>query len=345
MRVLIGNREINIVSASVLRTMDTGADEFRVITDWIPGDDQEFDDLAAPRSFAEAEVSINGTKLITGNKYITQPRLGKTGQLIELTCYSKTMRLIKSNPKSAQEFNNLSLLDISRKFTFPFGLFTTILGSVETQVNQKFENEKIGPQETIFDFLQNLARQQGVLTSSDEDGNLFYLQAKTNQETIGSITEGPDAFVPDTEDFSARFDDSEIFRTYQSVSNSPFTYLSKDPQGIAEDTRIKIPGFKTIITNSLEKGTGQKAVDFARNQTIAKSMSVPIQVNSWTSSKGELYRENKLISVTSPTLFTDGFTFLIRAVQYNLDGDGGETATLFLVPPSLYTGEAVQEPW
>jgi prophage tail gpP-like protein len=342
MIVKIGNREINIVSASVLRTMDTGADEFRVITDWVPGKDQEFDELIKPRSFADAKVSIGGQKLIAGTKYITSPRLDKRGQMVELTCYSKTMRLIKSNPKSAQEFNNLSLLDISRKFTYPFGLFTKILGSVESQVNEPFESEKIGPQEFIFDFLQNLARQRGVLTSSDEDGNLYYLEAKTNQETIGSIIEGP--FVPDAESFSATFDDTEIFRTYQAVNNNPFAFLVKSPQGIAEDTRVPIPGFKTILTDSLAKGAGQKAVDFAKNQTIARSMSIPFQVNSWYSSKGELYRENRLVSVSSPTLFTDGFTFLIRAVQFNLDANG-ETATLFLVPPSLYTGDEVKEPW
>ena len=344
MEIKLGDRQLDIVSASVLRTMDTGADEFRVITSWIPGQDPEFDELARPRSFAPAEVSIGGQKLITGTKYITSPRLDKRGQMVELTCYSRTMRLIKSHPKSAQEFNNLSLLDISRKFTYPFGLFTSVLGSIETQVNEKFENEKIGPQETIFDFLQNLARQRGVLTSSDEDGNLFYLEAKLNQETIGSIIEGQDGFVPDTEEFTATFDDTEIFRTYQAVNNNPFAYSKKQPQGISEDTRISIPGFKTIITNSLADGAGQKAVDFARNQTIAKSMAIPFQVSSWYSSKNELYRENKLVSVSSPTLFVGNFTFLIRAVQYNLDG-GGETATLFLVPPSLYTGDAVEEPW
>lgn len=345
MEIKLGTRQINIISASVLRTMDTGADEFRVITDWEPGKDPEFDALARPRSYADAEVSIGGTKLITGTKYITTPRLSKRGQMIELTCYSKTMRLIVSNPKSAREFNNLSLADITRKFVPQFGLNTVFLGSVEDQVNDLFESEKIRAQEFIFDFLQNLARQKGVLASSDEDGNLFYLRAITNQDTIGSIIEGPDAFVPDTEDFSANFNDTEIFRIYQAVNNAPFSYLRKDPQGISEDTRIPIPGFKTIITNSLADGAGQIAVDFARNQTIAKSMAIPFQVNSWYSSKNELYRENKLISVVSPTLFVpNGFTFLIRAVQYNLDSTG-ETATLFLVPPSLYTGESVQEPW
>lgn len=344
MKIQLGSRELVLNSASVLRTMDTGSDEWNCVIPWIPGRDPELDELARPRSLAEAVVSIRGKKLITGNKYITDPSLSNKNQL-GLGGFSKTISLIISNPKVQQEFLESSLLDISRAYTLIFGIFVKSTG-VDDEVNEKFEDEKIGAQDKIFSFLQDLARQRGVLTSSDENGNLHYLKADTAQNIVGSIVEGENgAGVPATDNFSARFDDTEAFQNYIAVNDSPYAYLVKDPQGISKDSRIKVTSFKTIIINSLIKGAGQKAADFARNQALAKGLSMPFQVNSWDAPNGELWRENTLVTVTSPSLFVpNGFTFLIRAVQYNLDSKG-ESAILSLVPPSLYTGEDVEEPW
>ena len=344
MKILLGTKELVLTSASVLRTMDTGADEWNAVVEWTSGRDPEFDKLVKPRTLTESIVSINEKKLITGNLYRRSPTLVENKSALALRGFSKTYRLIKSNPKAQIEFLNQSLLDITRAFSLPFGLFTAVRAPEEL-VNEIFKKETIPAQSTVFTFLQNLARQRSILTSSDNDGNLFYLQAKLRQKPVGSIIEGEDGTVPITKNFSASFDDSEVFQTYQAVNDSPFAYLLKEPQGITKDDRIKIPSFKTIVTNSLEKGAGQKTVEFARNQTIAKSMSMPFEVNGWYAPNGELWQEDTLVSVVSPTLFTpDGFTYLIRAVQYNLDGRG-ETAVLSLVPPSLFTGDPVVEPW
>lgn len=344
MEIILGSKELKIDSASILRTMDTGADEWNCVVDWEPGFDPEFDELAKPRSLADATISIREQKLITGNKYTTIPALGSRSQL-GLGGFSKTIGLITSNWKSQKPFANMSLLDISNEFCKVWGI-QAISQDVDTEVNEQFvDDQTIPAQSKIFSFLQDLARQRAVLTSSDENGNLLYLKANTNQKSVGSIVDGKDGFVPVTDNFSARFDDTEIFQNYIAVNDSPFAFLLKDPQAISKDLRIKIPSFKTIVTNSLIQGAGQKAVDFARNQTLARSLSMPFQANSWDAPNGELWRENTLVSVESPTLFVpNGFTFLIRAVQYNLDSKG-ETAILSLVPPSLYTGDPVIEPW
>lgn len=347
MKIKIGSRELNLTSASILRTMDTGADEWSAIIPMPdPNIDQELYNLIKPRSLSESEAWIAGTKLGTGNKYITVPSLTNSGAGVELRCYSKTFRLIKSNPKEQKEFNQVSLLDITKEFAGPFGFSVKYGSEVESEVNEIFENEKIGAQQTVFDFLQNLARQRGILTSSDVDGNLIYLKAQTGKKSVGSIVEGEDGSIPVTSDFRATFDDTEVFQVYQAVASAPWAFDKSDPGGISKDTRINIPSFKTITTNSTVEGGAQAAVDFSRNQTLVKALTIPFDVNTWYAPNGELWRENTLVSVMSPTLFIpDGFTFLIRAVQFNLDSGGGMTANLSLVPPSLYTDEAIVEPW
>jgi hypothetical protein len=40
----------------------------------------------------------------------------------------------------------------------------------------------------------------------------------------------------------------------------------------------------------------------------------------------------------------DGFTFLIKSVEYIFEPDG-KKSVLNLVPPQVYTGEPLEEPW
>jgi len=348
MRIILGKRELKITSASIRRTMDTGADEFSCLIpmpDPDPDIDQELYNLVKPRSLTDSEVWIGNKKLLTGNLYKRSPSLTNSGAQLQLTGYSKTYRLIKSNPKEQREFLNQSLLEIAKSFALPFGL-SVVSESVDAEINEKFENEKISATDTVFNFLQNLARQRGILISNDIHGNILFHRACTQQKTVGSIVEGRDGEIPLTSNFSASFDDSNLFQVYQSVADAPWAFESNEPGGISKDDRIKIPSFKTVQANSNVEGAGQKTVDFARNQTIAKGLSIPFQANTWYAPNGELWQENTLVSIESPTLFIpNGFTFLIKDVEYNLDSSGGETAALSLVPPALYTGGEIIEPW
>ncbi len=344
MKIQLGNRSLVLQSASISRSMSEGVGEWNAVIEWEAGRNQELDNLVKKGSFAPSIASIGDIKLITGNKYISVPALSNNKSVMNLRGYSKVFRLIKSNPKEQREYLPQSLLDITAHMCSPFGLANVALGPDEL-LNEKFEKETIDAQAVPFEFLQDLARQRSLLTSDDTDGNLLYHQAKINQATVGSIVENVDgAHVPLTGNFTARFDDTEIFQNYQAINESPFAYLLKDPPAVVTDDSVPIPSFKTISTNSLISGAGRKTIEFARNYARAQALQLPFDVNGWYAPNGELWRENTLVSVTSPTLFVpNGFTFLIRAVQYVLSGRG-ETSVLSLVPPSLLTGGPIEEP-
>lgn len=347
MKITLGERELNITSASVIRSMDTVGSEWScIIPEADPTIDQELYDLIKPRSFSPAIASINGQKLCVGNKYISGPTLTSKGSGVQLRGFSKTYRLSISNPKEQKEFLKLGLDEISLALTRPFGLVVKYDSSLNAEVKEKFEDEKIGAQAVVYGFLQNLARQRGILTSDDVSGNLLYLKAATASAPVGSIVEGESALLPSADQFKAVFDDTVIKQNYYSINNNNLAFLASKPVGVAKNTNIKIPSFKAIQLDSLVEGAGQKAVDFARNFDLAESITMPMEVNGWIAPNGELWRENTQVSVVSPSLFIpDGFTFLIRQVQYNLDGAGGKRTILSLIPPTLYAGGIVQEPW
>lgn len=347
MKIELGSKELNITSASIIRSMDTvGAEWSCVIPEVDQNLDQELYNLIKPRSFASAIASIDGQKLCVGNKYITSPTVTATGSGVELRGFSKTFRLSASHPKEQKEFSNLSLAEIGNALARPFGLVVKFDSSLSAEVNEKFANEKIGAQTPVYSFLQNLARQRGLLMSDDIFGNIQFLRTSATQKPVGSIVEGEDAIFPSAEQFRAVFDDTQIKQNYYSVNNNNLAFLSSKPTGVAKNSGVKIPSFKAIQLDSLVVGAGQKAVDFARNYDLAASIQMPMQVNGWHASDGNLWRENTFVSVVSKSLFIpDGFTFLIRRVQYNLDSQGGRRTILSFIPPELYAGGEIKEPW
>jgi prophage tail gpP-like protein len=269
-----------------------------------------------------------------------------TGAGVELRGFSKTFRLSVSHPKEQREFLESSLDEISNTLARPFGLVVKYDSSLSAELQEKFSDEKIKAQEIVYGFLQNLARQRSVLMSDDVFGNIQYLKTNVGQAPVGSIVEGEDAIFPSAEQFKAVFDDSQIRQNYYSVSNNNLSFAASEPVGVAKNTNIKIPSFKAISVDSLVAGAGQKTVDFTRNYDLAASIQLPMEVNGWLAPNDALWRENTFVTLTSDSLFMpNGFNLLIRQAQYNLDSQGGEKTILSIIPPSLYAGGDIAEPW
>jgi prophage tail gpP-like protein len=327
--------------------MDASASEWScIIPEADPDIDQELYDLIKPRSLADSVASIDGQILCTGNKYITAPTVTNTGSGVMLQGFSKTFRLSVSHPKQQREFLESSLIDIARDFARPFGLSVKFDSNISNEVNEKFADEKIKATEFVYNFIQNLARQRGVLMSDDVFGNIKFLKANTQQKPVGSIVEGQNALSPSAEQFKAVFDDTLIKQNYYTINNSNLAFLLSKPTGVSKNSSIKIPSFRAIQVDSLIEGAGQKAVDFARNFDLASSMKMPVEVNGHHDQNGDLWRENTFVSIVSKSLFIpDGFNFLIRQVEYNEDSEGGKRTRLSLIPPSLYAGGNIVEPW
>lgn len=347
MKIKLNGIELPLDSASIEATMDTGADEWTCSIPWEYGQNPGIDEAVWPRSLANAVVSIGKDRLITGYKYITDSSLADKS-LIRLTGYSRSFALIMSNPKVAKSFIEASLLDIAKDLCAPFSLSVGYGQNTEDEVNEIFTDQiTIEAQDTVFGFLANLAKQRGVLLDNDIYGNPYFTKAYPNQRPMAFIEEGVDGKVVPaiTDNFTARFDDTQAFQTYQAVNDSPFAFVQKDPPGLSKDPRIKVPSFKTVVYNSLNDGEGKRQIDFTRNKTIAQSLSIPFQTNDWYAPNGNLWKASLTVSLKSPSIFVpNGFTFLIRAVQYNYSQQG-RTAVLKLVPPKLYTGEEIDEPW
>lgn len=338
----IGGREIPIISGKAIRTMDTAADAWTAVIAWTPGADLFIDRVTAPYSYEKSKVFLDGVELVTGPLFLVKQMLNEgDGQRKELGGFSATVSIVDSdmNPELYQE-KNVSLKDRCTNLLEPYGLKVVVDSVAAEAANEIFKRVKSKKDETIFKHLSKLAKQRQVLISSTVKGNLLLTKSKTKNQPVGIIEE---ASVNPALSYQAIFDGRKRFSSYRVTSQTPKKRNKK--VGISNDPNVPIMRFKNITVDNATDGNIKNIADWARSKQFASALTIPFPVPSWHDPNGNLWRENTTVVVKSKTIGTpDGFTFLIRQVEYNFS-ESGRTAILNLIPPQTYTGEPIIEPW
>lgn len=330
--ILLDGLEVKSDGTKIIRTMDTAADGWSAVIPWSPGADPELDKRLLPYSYTPAAVYIGGKLKISGLVYIIRPGKTSDGIVKNIQGFSFTADLIDSTLKPPYEKNNVTLRQRAEELVKPFGIdviFNDDPGGAFNRVTAK-------EGDTVFGHLASLASQRSLLISSTVDGNLSFTKAASGRP-VATLEED----MQGAQSFEAAFDGRKRFNVYRAVGQSP----SGSKVGIAKDSKVPRSRFLTFHANETIDGDIEQAAKWQRSKQLASALTIPFPVSSWFSSEGVLWEENTLVEVVSPTLsIANGFTFLIKSVEYN-DSVSGKTAILGLVPPQVYSGEDLIDPW
>ena len=337
----IDGRIIPIVSGSIIRTMDTAADIWAAIIAWRPGDDEFIDRVTAPYSFAPAKAYINKKRIVTGTLFQVDPNLDSEGSSKSLIGYSATINIVDSNLKPDDyEDNNVTLRERAEKLLKPYGLRVVVDASVGSSADEKFDRISATESDTIFSHLAPLAAQKKMLISSTAKGNLLFVNANINSEPVGTIEE--DA-ATSTLAYTAKFDGRKRFSIWRVDCQTPLKTDKKN--GISKDVNVPITRFKNVRVENDTEGAIQETAAWIRSKEYIKAFTLPFPFPSFYAPNGEIWKENTIVIVKSATLgVPEGFKFLIRQVEYKRSNEG-DGVILSLVPPQVYTGEPIVEPW
>jgi prophage tail gpP-like protein len=332
-QIVINGQQIKVKSARALRTMDTASDGWNAVAYWDPNDPL-LNDLYRPYSYYDTKVYVGGQLIITGPLYITETQVKEDEVSKVLEGFSFTADLIDSTLTPPYSRNAVTLNQVANELASYHGIkvvdTTGALGI--------FEKITAEPTDTIFGHLAKLAKQKSALISSTPRGELLILQANTSTKPVGSIGDE----LARGHDYSARFDGRERFNAYKLLSKRRGAQLR---EAIAKDNAVPKNRVKTIMADDTEEGGMQQAADWERSKALVEALSIPFPVSDWYAPDGTLWRENTLVTVESARLHVpDGFTFLIRSVEYIYEEDG-KKSVLNLVPPQAYTGEPLEDPW
>lgn len=191
--------------------------------------------------------------------------------------------------------------------------------------------------EFIWDHLKKLAMQRAVVISSDTAGNLVCDNVSTTG-TIGTLTPGDGLYLGT----SGGWDGRKQYFSYTAYGTGP----KKNLKAVSKNNGVPRSRMLAFSANDTDSDSIQKAADNRRNLSASEALSIPLPVSSWYGPDGELWTPNTLVTLVDPRLFLpDGFTFLIKSVEFVYGATEGSPATVTVVPPSVYTGEELVNPW
>lgn len=333
LRLVIGDREILPQSAAVTRALDTVADGYRFTIPWVFGQDPEIDEAIAPYSYNPAAVFIGPDRVITGFNYSVETRV-ENGRIARLSGGGPALDLVDSVLRPPFEFANITLADLLAKIVSPLGIRVIF----EADGGGPFDRVTASTGDTILKFLARLARQRGVLITSNPAGDIVVTQAAAGSESVAVLEE---EVTPGVTGWGIRLDGRRRFNSYRAVGRSP----SGNSEALVTDDRVPRSRFTTVSADETTSGDIEAAAQWGRNRALAEALTFELVVPEWRDLRGGLWQENTIITVVSPTMFVpDGFDFLVNRVTYLLSERGRQTRLNF-VPPSVYTQGDIREPW
>ena len=332
--LVIGDLEVPVQSAKILRTMDTAADGWSALTAWNPGENKELDKRLLPYAMPPASVYLAGKLQINGVLYTVEPEMTNSGIVKNLAGFSFTADAIDSTLKPPYEKNNITLQQRAEEQIAHIG----IRAIFEADGGGKFDRMTAEPTETIFSHLHNYARQRSILISSTPTGDMLFWKANVDGQPVGTLEETQ----PLPQNWNAKYDSRERFNSYKIIGQSPGG-ISKS--AVAIDENIHRARFLTIQAHDTITGDIQAVANWQRSKQLADALTIPFPVSDWYDPAGNLWEPNTIVTVISRTLdVPQGFNFLIRAIEFNYN-PAGRSTILSLIPPQVYTNDELPVPW
>ncbi len=338
--IVVEGEKIQIESGRVIRTMDTPADGFACKTMWDPDNPlfSKYYELFHPQNESLVKAYVGGRLKVTGAIYIQEPTITPSNQTITIKGFSHTADMVDSSIGAKHEFKELTLAQIADELIRkPYGLEVNFSEGA-TSRDGVFDRVKAGPTEKIGAFLAKLCKQRGILFSTDVRGNSYFLTADDSGEPVDSL--GDSLFK--TSEGSAIFNRRKRFHSYKAIAQR---------RGAAKKTAVSIDNavsytrMHSFSADETTAGNLQTAADWAKAKALGDAYTLPITVDNWYDADGRLWEENTFVTLVSSTLFLpNGYTFLIRGVEYVIEPNK-QYAILSLVPPSVLSGGKLEDPW
>jgi prophage tail gpP-like protein len=332
--ILLDGERLVVQSARALRTMNTAADGFNAVQMW-PRDVPELEGLVRPYRYEKAQVYVGGQLVLTGQLYTPTNEANDKAYTQRLMGASYTKDVVDSSVQPPYEYQNIAIDQLLKQLVEPLGIDLVVDPDID--VGGPFQRVTAQSSDKIFDFAARLAKQRSLLISSTPRGELLLTAAKIT-ESVGTIGDE----LPPGRELTATFDGAKRFHAYTVMSKRRG---SKTKRATATDLVVPRSRLTTIQADETEAGNIQKTADWERSKRLADALTIPFPVSDWYAPNGQLWRENTIVTVQSPIIYSPfGFDFMIRSVDYIYD-KAGRSGTLNIVPPEVYTGEPLVEPW
>lgn len=340
LEIFINNKRVTqFNNFSITRSLDNVGDTFIFTTPFFP-DIRDYRELFRPFAYQSVVVKISGKTILTGNIEAVTPSVSPEQNTVTVQGRSKPGVIVDCTFEKADfpvQFTKLTIDKIAAQVIEKFGFGVRFFDDPGPIF------EEVGPQspgETVFSFIQNLARQRQLLMSSTEGGALLFWRANTEGKPVASLIEGNQGLTVSNAIYNgtARYSRYEVYGQ-EYGKNDNFSFL-EDPE-LSDVIRPK-----SGQANNTNASNINDSASWAATTSIAQSIIIPIELEGWTTPDGQLWDANTIITLQAPSLMIyKPFSFLIVSVMLNESIDS-RTTSLTLTIPGAYSGKLpVTYPW
>ncbi|HIE2304557.1 phage baseplate assembly protein [Yersinia enterocolitica] len=292
---------------------------------------------AAPRTIKPGmpcSVDIGPDRVLTG--YIDDfiPSYDATSVSLRVLGRDKTGDLVDSSvvDKSGQ-WRGQKLEQIAATICKPYGIQVI----TETDTGDTFSNITLEQGETGFELLDRMAKQRGVLMTSDAWGRLIITRASTKRAGV-SLVLGQNILAA-----RGRFSWRERASQYiiKGSASAGGTTWGEQPvkvvggrQIIISDPEITRYRPKILVNeDNLTVGGASARGEWLKASALGEANTSEITLAGWreNNDSGPLWQTNKLVQVDDSIQQLNA-TWLIKTVSFS-EGDNGRLTVLSLVPP------------
>lgn len=231
-----------------------------------------------------------------------------------------------------------TVVQIASDLLAPFGL----KASADVDVGAPFARFALEPGETVFEAIERMTRQRGLLPITTTSGDLLFTrpaQIHAGYSLIEGETMETCAFDNDVSDRFSRY----VLKGHDPSDESAGSKAAR-PSAEALDAGVRRHRPLLIVADEEStQATLEASAKWEASVRAGRAQTVTATVSGWTTADGDLYRRNVLVPVKAPTLGLDA-EMLIESVGFRRSAREGSTTELKLVLKEAYSLKPIPAP-
>ena len=284
------------------------------------------------------KVMVNNKLFCTGYIDTIIPGYNAKESFIQFKGRGKTADLVDcSFAESQAEWKKTTVKAVIENLCKPLGVSVTFDASVSSIVSKPVDNFKASDGMFIYELINDLCADNGILATDIGDGKLTVLKATTTALSRDAIVNSINV--------SAGFlyqSDADRYKTYKvkGVGNGTLQKGLTDfisPSGTTTDSAIARARTLTVFSERPTTIGGCKNRAIYEARIRAGNSRFLIYTVPIVQSNGALWDINKLVKILDTSLNINS-TLLISTVEVSMSINGGQSAELTCVDKDTYSG-------
>jgi prophage tail gpP-like protein len=330
----INNRQYSqFKEVSITQSLDSIAGSFEAVIA------NEVISKLSVKMFDTVEILVNGFGVLYGYINNTNPSYSTSSHDVNISGFDQTIDVVECSINTTVTYNGpITLIDLISKILDDSKINSNILVSYQKGIEKisynKDEIVAAESGESIFDYIDRIARKKQCLLSHNNKGNIVIYRIAgldIGAEIRNEAGKNNNDFILSA---GATYDYSRRFRGIVVISQ---TQKGNDIMGWARDNGARDNRIKAIISDSaVDLETAQKIATWEVNKRRSDSVQYSCRLQGFWATKDKIWQPNQLVNIYDDFADING-KMLLRDVTYNLSDNEGSTVDLTFVSPDSYS--------